>query len=720
VIDHNFQSNANALIANINHSAYLGVGSNGDNSWAQPDSFGTTNALYIESNTFDSNGSAATDCDVWPETGWIGGCRFVIRFNTFNGFTGAAVTNHGTESGGRMRGARQMEVYANDAYCISSSGCQSLTGTRSGTLMQFGNVIRTFGTCTPSCSFVNGAITSSVLRIYTNFDHWGTCDGADSYDNNDPAVFYTGTITSTSSTGTVTDTGETWQATLGANWAQNAVTAGVPFSIHDAAAVGNTGSNVLGIGSQITSYDSTAHTLTLLNWPVCNWGTQVHCTFTAGETYTIRKANACLDQVGRGSGTYYSGSATTCAGWTTGAAPCSSANQTLDPIYEWADQGLPCITGTPNCTAGSTFHGYNQGVFSSSAKQIANNRDGYAELKNQTAQTGVGAPFNGTVTVNGSQAGVGHGLWANRPATCTAGTGYFATDQGPTWNVNNTPIPGMSTTQGQLYICGASGWPDVSAPSYVPLTYPHPLLGPVPLITISPTLLSFGNVSTGTSSNPAFATVSNNTTSPITLNTPYYVISGTNAADYTNTGSVNNPCQNGLVMAAGSTCIVGITFSPSATGSRTATITINSSVGSAAASLTGAGTQATLLIAPSSYAFGNVNVGATSAPQTVTLTNTGTGTLTGLFQNQVISDLNNYQISANACGSTLATSASCTLQIVCHPVVSGLINANMTFITNANNSPTVATLTCTGVVSGVQQGITIKGGIDITGGPAVQ
>jgi hypothetical protein len=66
------------------------------------------------------------------------------------------------------------------------------------------------------------------------------------------------------------------------------------------------------------------------------------------------------------------------------------------------------------------------------------------------------ASFNGT-------SGVGEGTLANRPATCTIGTGYWATDQGE-WNSKN------SGNDGQLYQCTtANTW----SLYYTPYTYPH-------------------------------------------------------------------------------------------------------------------------------------------------------------------------------------------------------------------------------------------------------
>ncbi len=94
-----------------------------------------------------------------------------------------------------------------------------------------------------------------------------------------------------------------------------------------------------------------------------------------------------------------------------------------------------------------------------SNQQIVQDRE-YYNAVSINAQASSTAPFNGTT-------GMGFGVLANRPATCTtsteaafggaAGVGYFATDQG---------------SQGTLYTCSATNtW----SAYYTPYTYPHPL-----------------------------------------------------------------------------------------------------------------------------------------------------------------------------------------------------------------------------------------------------
>ncbi len=110
------------------------------------------------------------------------------------------------------------------------------------------------------------------------------------------------------------------------------------------------------------------------------------------------------------------------------------------PIYLWSnrDKGLD---GKGDDIA-SVITSSGAGVV------IKANRDFYNEV----------AGFNGT-------SGVGVGLLANRPATCTTGVAYWATDQG-SWNKK------AGGQQGVLYKCTA---PNTWTLYYTPYTYPHPL-----------------------------------------------------------------------------------------------------------------------------------------------------------------------------------------------------------------------------------------------------
>lgn len=422
---------------NVTLSSYLGVGSWGDNSMSQPDTFGGANQFVLENNSF--NYSFGTDVD----NGNGGAGRFTCRDNTFYEVTPAsACTNHGTESTGRPRGGRQMEAYDNTLICVNSSqGCSSAFGNRSGV----GYVWRNTLTCNPTCGGANpfyGSIFSlTAYRAYagvgTQFDGWGVGYGNQSYDTNDNsgAAYYSGTLTGTTGTTTPTDAAQIWTITFGSStWAATAAAAGTPYSFFDS--TNGCGGEIQSSSGNNLVFTSGSGATSVGANPISNWAAQTTCTYTLGDSYGIYRALVLIDQPTRSGGTLVSGNP---------ASPTTANGQTLDPDYEWMDAPTH-INGLP---------------IRAEISHLLKNRDYYNEGINQTAQTNATSPFDGTTTI-----GVGHGTRANRPTTCTTGVIYFSTDQG-SWNT----APGG--LQGVLDKCTSTNtWTNAV---YVPYTYPDPL-----------------------------------------------------------------------------------------------------------------------------------------------------------------------------------------------------------------------------------------------------
>lgn len=116
-------------------------------------------------------------------------------------------------------------------------------------------------------------------------------------------------------------------------------------------------------------------------------------------------------------------------------------------------------------------------------------------------------------------------------------------------------------------------------------------------------------------------------------------------------------CTSGMI-APGASCFVPVRFSPSATGTRTGTLTVSTSAGQATSSLSGTGSDDRgTAFTPGELRFDNVP-GSASTQGTVTITNTGSTSQT--VGTPVVSDAH-FSVS-NGCG-TLAAGASCTLTI---------------------------------------------------------
>ena len=264
-------------------------------------------------------------------------------------------------------------------------------------------------------------------------------------------------------------------------------------------------------------------------------------------------------------------------------------------------------------------------------------------------QTGGAATFT-NVTATG----------VNGPApvyNCEGG-GFTVTDGGGNSGISGTPY------------CG--NWP---APVYPP----YPSTG----VTVAPSALSFGSVATGTTSAPQTVTVSNPTNSAAPVSS--ISVSG----DY----AQSNNC--GSSIAANGSCTVSVTFTPTAAGTRTGTLTVNAGGVTNTVSLTGTGTAPgpVLTASPASLSFAGTVVGSTAAAQTVTVTNSGTTSAT-VSSVAVTGDFN----QTNNCTS-IAVGGSCAVTVTFKPTAGGTRTGTLTVTSNANNSPTTVALSGVGIDS---------------------
>ncbi len=178
--------------------------------------------------------------------------------------------------------------------------------------------------------------------------------------------------------------------------------------------------------------------------------------------------------------------------------------------------------------------------------------------------------------------------------------------------------------------------------------------------TLTPSSLSFAPQAVGTVSAAQTLTLQNTGQGAVTLGTP--VVS---AQDF----SVSNGC--GSTLAQGASCTLSVVFAPTATGGRSATVSIttNTPSGTLMASLDGTGLQgSTIVLTPLRLDFGAVLLGQTSPVQYMTIANTGTAAAT--LQSPHINGP--FRITADTCSATLPVNTSCTVGIAFSPVASGV------------------------------------------------
>lgn len=179
---------------------------------------------------------------------------------------------------------------------------------------------------------------------------------------------------------------------------------------------------------------------------------------------------------------------------------------------------------------------------------------------------------------------------------------------------------------------------------------------------------NFGSTVVGSTSPAVTVTVTNNGAQA--AGALAVAISGTHPTDF----AVQSDSCTGVALASAATCTVSVTFSPTAGGARSATLSITGSPGgTVAVALAGTGiVPATLQASPTTLAFGSFPVsGGSSNPLTVTVTNTGQLT-SAIVSAALVQSSTDYFINSNTCASrTLAPGQSCTIQISFNPTALG-------------------------------------------------
>lgn len=194
---------------------------------------------------------------------------------------------------------------------------------------------------------------------------------------------------------------------------------------------------------------------------------------------------------------------------------------------------------------------------------------------------------------------------------------------------------------------------------------------PTGIVTLTPAQLDFGSIMIGTSSAPMTLTFNNGSGAAVTITSAQ-----ASTPDYT----VSNKCGNAV--PTNNSCSIDVTFSPAGTGARNGTLTVLSSDSPTArtVTLTGAGTAATapnLTVSASSLSFNSVAVGYTSAAKRVTLQNTG-----ALLTISGITAAPSVYLVTSDCGSSLATGASCTVNVTFRPPAIASYSGTLTITSN--------------------------------------
>jgi hypothetical protein len=273
--------------------------------------------------------------------------------------------------------------------------------------------------------------------------------------------------------------------------------------------------------------------------------------------------------------------------------------------------------------------------------------------------------FNGEVTLSAS--GLPSGVTAQFVPNPTTTTSTL------TFTVGSGAALGTST----ITISGVSG----SLTNQTTLSLTVTASGPI--VSLSPTSLTFPKTDVGETSSPKTVTLTN--TGASILNISSIAPSGDFAIQSTTCGGT---------LAAKTKCAVKVTFTPTHAGTRTGALTFtdNAPGSPQAVALSGTGAVVVPTLTPASATYAKQKVGTTSKPKTFTLTNKQSVTLTNI----AISITGDFAVSATTCGGSLAAKGKCTISVTFTPTETGTRIGQLQVNDNASNSPQTANLSGTG------------------------
>lgn len=282
----------------------------------------------------------------------------------------------------------------------------------------------------------------------------------------------------------------------------------------------------------------------------------------------------------------------------------------------------------------------------------------------------------------------------NLPLTLTSGQSTklnvtFAPQSSGAANgtVSLTANPSMSAKRAVLLRVGssASGFHALQEETEIDtLTISVTGLAATPgLLGALPSSLNFGSVQVG-DDNPLSESVTNTGGSDVIISQVNVTGAGFGVS------GINPP----VTLTPGQTYTFTATFAPQSAGSASGSITVvsNASNPNLTIPLSGTATAtAQLSVNPAGLNFGNVVVGTNSQ-----LGGQLNATGASVTVSSVVSSNSQYTVSGLSLPVTIPAGSYATFTVTFTPTATGLVNATLTFTSNATNSPTVQSLSGTG------------------------
>jgi hypothetical protein len=224
-------------------------------------------------------------------------------------------------------------------------------------------------------------------------------------------------------------------------------------------------------------------------------------------------------------------------------------------------------------------------------------------------------------------------------------------------------------------------------------------------IGLSSSTVTFSSQTVGTTSTGQMVTVTANGNTAVIMASPAATASG----DF----QVSATTCSGMTLQPNGTCTVTVTFSPSATGARTGSLSVSSNASNnpQTANLTGTGSAAaagTVTVTPTTgLTFSSQAVNTTSPAQMVTVTNSGSVPV--IFNATAATTTAPFAVSASTCnGATLQASNACTISVTFTPTsTTSPQNGTLSIADNASGNPQTVSLTGTVSTSGTDFGFNL-------------
>jgi len=210
-----------------------------------------------------------------------------------------------------------------------------------------------------------------------------------------------------------------------------------------------------------------------------------------------------------------------------------------------------------------------------------------------------------------------------------------------------------------------------------------------PAMTIAPSAISFAATPQGTTSATQSVTVTNSGTAALHISSIH--MSGPNAGDFQDSGCT------AAAYAAGSTCMVALTFTPSATGPRAGMLTItDDATGSPqTVQITGTGTATTtpaVTLSAAAISFAATALGTKSPQQNITVTSSGAAPAHITSVQLSGASAADFKLSNGCTAPAYAVNTACTLGLTFTPGAAGARVATLMITDDAPNSPQTVAL----------------------------